>query len=94
MTARGKGVRARRQRTKGERGKESREVEDRARTRTADKGHIKTGIYILNKRGSQGDKKHGRKKVVMGGEGRKRQTTREANRHKWPDRERDRLTGE
>lgn len=59
-------MRARRRRTKAERGKENREVEDRARTRTADKGHVKTGIYIQNKRGSRGDKKkQGRMKAVM-----------------------------
>lgn len=56
----------RRRRTKGERGKENRE--DGARTRTADKGHIETGIYILNKRGSRGDKKQGRRKVWRGEE--------------------------
>lgn len=55
----------RRRRTKGERPKENREVEDRARTRTEDKGHTKTGIYILDTRGSQDDKKQGRSKVVM-----------------------------
>lgn len=68
LTVEGEGFRTRR--TKGERGKESGEVEDRARTRTADKGHIKTGIYIVNKRGSWGDRKQGTGKVVTveGGE--------------------------
>lgn len=87
LTVRGKGFRTRRRRTKGER-RENRGGEERARTRTADKGHIKTGIYILNKRGSQSDKEQGRRNE------RKRQTAREANRHKWLDREQDRLTGE
>lgn len=43
----GKGFRMR---TNGERGKENREVEDRARTRTADKGHMETrggGIFWI-----------------------------------------------
>lgn len=59
-----KALRVRRRRTRGERGKENRGVEDRAGTRTADKGRIKAGIYILNKRGSRGDKNQGRRKAV------------------------------
>lgn len=35
--------------------------------RTEDKGHIKTGIYILDTRGSRDDKKQGKSKVVMAG---------------------------
>lgn len=34
--------------------KEDKEVEDEGRTRTADKGRIKTGAYILNTRGFTG----------------------------------------
>lgn len=54
-----------REREGRQRTKEDREVEDRAKTRTTDKGHIKTGIYILNTRGSQDDKKQGKSEVVM-----------------------------
>jgi len=52
-------------RTNTGRGKGSTETEDKMRTRTADKGHIETGKYILNKRGPQDDKKPGKRKVVM-----------------------------